>query len=430
MKQRLEALRDEKQTNSENTLLLIAYLESRGHRGKVLAFNGSNKGELSSRIYQDWVEAHQGSSRLTGSRPVDMRTALIDFFRDEGEILIATEAAAEGVNLQFCSLVINYDLPWNPQRIEQRIGRCHRYGQKHDVVVINFLNQRNHADRRVLELLTEKFKLFDGVFGASDDVLGSIESGVDFEKRILEIYEQCRSQEQIEAAFQALRQEMDAEIQSRMDETRQALLEHFDEDVHKRLRLQLENAKSRLDEFGRLFWDLTQTLLAERARFEEEHLRFHLLDSPVPEAPTGLYHLISKQSPGAVKEDPHAQLYRLSHPLGEHVIETGCALEVNESLLEFDISHHPTRLLQVEALKGKQGLLALGHLRVDSFEREDYLLFSGSIEGEGALDPETARKLMRCAAQEMGFANLDATERERLDAELKRHAKATLSRSL
>jgi superfamily II DNA/RNA helicase len=61
--------------------------------------------------------------------------------------MIATEAASEGVNLQFCSLVMNYDLPWNPQRIEQRIGRCHRYGQKHDVVVINFLNERNEADR-------------------------------------------------------------------------------------------------------------------------------------------------------------------------------------------------------------------------------------------------------------------------------------------
>ena len=57
-------------------------------------------------------------------------------------IMIATEAGAEGINLQFCSLVINYDLPWNPQRIEQRIGRCHRYGQKHDVVVVNFLNAR------------------------------------------------------------------------------------------------------------------------------------------------------------------------------------------------------------------------------------------------------------------------------------------------
>ena len=81
--------------------------------------------------------------------------------------MIATESGAEGINLQFCSLVVNYDLPWNPQRIEQRIGRCHRYGQKHDVVVINFLNRKNAADQRVFELLSEKFRLFDGVFGAS-----------------------------------------------------------------------------------------------------------------------------------------------------------------------------------------------------------------------------------------------------------------------
>ena len=106
--------------------------------------------------------------------------------------MIATEAGAEGINLQFCSLVVNYDLPWNPQRIEQRIGRCHRYGQKHDVVVVNFLNRTNAADQRVFQLLSEKFKLFEGVFGASDEVLGAIESGVDFEKRIASIYQQCR----------------------------------------------------------------------------------------------------------------------------------------------------------------------------------------------------------------------------------------------
>ena len=82
------------------------------------------------------------------------------------------------------SLVVNYDLPWNPQRIEQRIGRCHRYGQQHDVVVVNFLNRRNEADLRVFQLLSEKFQLFDGVFGASDEVLGALESGVDIERRI------------------------------------------------------------------------------------------------------------------------------------------------------------------------------------------------------------------------------------------------------
>lgn len=91
--------------------------------------------------------------------------------------------------------MINYDLPWNPQRIEQRIGRCHRYGQKNDVVVINFINESNYVDRRVYDLLDKKFNLFKGVFGSSDEVLGAVESGIDFEKKILDIYQQCRTPE-------------------------------------------------------------------------------------------------------------------------------------------------------------------------------------------------------------------------------------------
>ena len=154
---------------------LFRFLSANGHAGKLVLFSGTNNHEYSTAIYQRWLEEYKDTDRVTGSPQVDRRTALIDHFRkDEGtgaEIMIATEAAAEGVNLQFCSLIINYDLPWNPQRVEQRIGRCHRYGQRFDVVVINFLNTRNQADQRVLELLTEKFNLFSGVFGASDEVL-------------------------------------------------------------------------------------------------------------------------------------------------------------------------------------------------------------------------------------------------------------------
>jgi superfamily II DNA/RNA helicase len=145
----------------------------------------------------------------------NLRAALVDHFRDEASILIATEAAAEGVNLQFCNLVVNYDLPWNPQRIEQRIGRCHRYGQKFDVVVVNFLNKSNAADQRVYQLLDEKFRLFEGVFGASDEVLGAVESGVDFEKRIAAIYQKCRSPKQIEFEFDELQKELETEIMRR-----------------------------------------------------------------------------------------------------------------------------------------------------------------------------------------------------------------------
>ena len=106
----------------------------------------------------------------------------------------------------------NWPLPWNPQRIEQRIGRCHRYGQKHDVVVVNFLNKKNAADQRVYQLLSEKFRLFEGVFGASDEVLGTIESGVDFERRIAQIYQCCRTEEEIQSAFDKLQKEMEIEI--------------------------------------------------------------------------------------------------------------------------------------------------------------------------------------------------------------------------
>jgi len=109
---------------------LFDLLSGRGYKDQLVMFKGSNNDPHSRAIYEQWRERHAGQEVVTGSRPVDIKAAIVEQFRDRATILIATEAAAEGVNLQFCSLVVNYDLPWNPQRIEQRIGRCHRYGQK------------------------------------------------------------------------------------------------------------------------------------------------------------------------------------------------------------------------------------------------------------------------------------------------------------
>ena len=165
------------------------------------------------------------------------------------QILLSTEAGAEGLNLQFCNLVVNFDLPWNPQRVEQRIGRCHRYGQQRDVLVLNFLNRSNAADARLFELLERKLNLFDGVFGASDEILGALESGVDFERRVLDIYQSCRLPEEIDAAFDALRKDLESHIDQRMTETRAMLLERFDGDVRKRLRVAGEAAKEAVSRF-------------------------------------------------------------------------------------------------------------------------------------------------------------------------------------
>ncbi|HUL58568.1 MAG TPA: SNF2-related protein [Anaeromyxobacteraceae bacterium] len=173
----------------------------------------------------------------------DRRQALVEEFRDRTQILLMTEAGAEGLNLQFCNLVVNYDLPWNPQRVEQRIGRCHRYGQRRDVLVLNFLNRQNAADARLYDLLSQKLALFDGVFGSSDEILGALGSGIDFERRVLDIYQSCRSGDEIDQAFATLRTELDQRIASRLAAARALLFERFDGEVRSRLRLAEQQAR-------------------------------------------------------------------------------------------------------------------------------------------------------------------------------------------
>ena len=246
-----------------------------------------------------------------------MRAALVDCFRDEAAFMIATEAAAEGINLQFCNLVVNYDLPWNPQRIEQRIGRCHRYGQKFDVVVVNFLNKNNAADQRVYELLDEKFRLFSGVFGASDEVLGAMESGVDFEKRIATIYQKCRTPEQIQFEFDQLQQELEIKIAEGQRDAREKLLDNFDQEVVEKVRIQSHDF---LDRFNERLWLLTRYLLAPYARFEDGNYSFMLERNPFPGETIhpGPYRM------GKNVED--ANTYRVGHPLARRVLEWGAPL--------------------------------------------------------------------------------------------------------
>lgn len=402
------------------------FLEGNGYAGQVLTFNGTNKDDASGQIYKEWLAANKESGRATGSRQVDLRAAIIDRFRDQASVLIATEAGAEGLNLQFCSAIINFDLPWNPQRIEQRIGRCHRYGQKHDVVVINFLNERNEADRRVYELLEQKFNLFTGVFGASDDVLGSIEAGVDFERRILEIYQGCRSEEEIKTAFEKLRFELDEQIQTRMRDTRRLLLEHFDEDVHERLKVNLVGTQERLDRIGRLFWAVTRHTLQNYAEFDDQSFSFTLKNSPVAHVSQGRYHLISKTHENV----PGEYLYRLSHPLGEHVIHEASKRSCPPAEVVFDISGHSTRIAVVERLKGRSGWLSLQHLRIDSFDSEEYLLFSGMDDAGNNIDQETCEKLFNCSGQVRAVQAIPDSVKERLMRDQERHVKATLAKNL
>lgn len=370
---------------------LVRVLSETEHQGKIVLFNGSNNDEQSKQIYQQWYERHQGSDRISGSRTADMRSALVDYFREEAHVMIATEAAAEGINLQFCSLVVNYDLPWNPQRIEQRIGRCHRYGQKHDVVVVNFLNRNNAADQRVFELLAEKFALFDGVFGASDEVLGSIESGVDFEKRIVRIYQECRSSEEIQASFDELQRELETEIDESMKLTRKKLLENFDEEVHEKLRVNLKESTEFLNKYENWLWELAKYALHQHADFLSEGTAFQLNSNPFTSnsVPLGLYQM------GRHVEDGH--IFRIGHPLAQHILNDAGSKILPNAEITFDYSGHPLKISILEPLVGTSGYLSLARLSVESFEEEDHLIFSAITDDGTIIDGEQAHKLFSLA---------------------------------
>ncbi len=379
-------------------------LEARGYKDEIVLFNGSNNDPLSNKIYQTWMKKHQGTDRITGSKTSDKRAAIVDHFRDTATIMIATEAAAEGINLQFCSLVVNYDMPWNPQRIEQRIGRCHRYGQKFDVVVVNFLNKNNAADQRVYQLLDEKFKLFDGVFGASDEVLGTIESGIDFEKRIVKIYQTCRTTEAIQLAFDFLQKEMEPEIEQGIDVTRKKLLENFDTEVHEKLKINLQQSKDYLTKFENWLWQITQFSLAPFATFNNSENSFFLNSNPFASEPIhpGPYKVGKKnigETHKAEEQKPDTNLYRVGHPLAQKVIDKCKQEKLSLQELEFDYSGSGKIISILDNIKGKSGWLQAKQLSLSSFEEEDHILFAAIDDDGNNLLPEQSQRLFSLEAK-------------------------------
>ena len=211
-------------TESKRTQKYIAEeLRKNGYDEEdILLFNGDFDDAMTKEIYRTWQVKNYGNANY--GRSVEYKHAIVDYFRSNAKILICTDAGSEGLNLQFCNTVINYDLPWNPMKIEQRIGRCHRYGQEHDVVAINLLNTQNAADQRVYDILARKFELFEGVFGASDIALGALESGTSFEKMVLQIYQTCDTTAEFKKAFDKLDRKLNAKRDKKARELRTLLL--------------------------------------------------------------------------------------------------------------------------------------------------------------------------------------------------------------
>lgn len=373
---------------------LLEYLETNGYENQVICFNGTNNSPKAMSIYRKWLDDNKGSNRISGNSMIDKKQALVDYFKENAQIMVATEAGAEGINLQFCSMIVNYDMPWNPQRIEQRIGRCHRYGQKFDVVVINFVNKSNYADQRVYELLSSKFQLFDAVFGCSDEVLGALESGIDIERRVGQILRECRTDFEIKEAFDKLQKELEEIIAARVKQTRVSLLENFDEEVIEKLKFRQSTDSQRVDRYNRHLWKLALSILDDNIQDVDNDRYTFYLPCNLDYIQSGIYSL-SKDVLGATQ-------IRISHPIGQFITEKGLNEPNRIFEVEFNQTGYAYRQSLLEEYIGCSGWANLHLITSENSLDGEEVLISSCITDDGEILPnEFLFKLFEVEGKEL-----------------------------
>jgi len=289
-------------------------------------------------------------------------------------------------------LVINYDLPWNPQRVEQRIGRCHRYGQKSDVIVINFLNENNRAEQRILELLTEKFQLFSGVFGASDQILGAIESGFDFERRIADIVRTCRSTTEIESSFDKLQDELSDKISSKMQSTRKALIDNLDVAVQEKLRISRDESNDYLSRYEQRLWELLKYSVSDIAELNDVDHSLKIRQSNLPGVPAGSYYLGNDASREGHK-------IRLHHPIAIHTLENAKAAPTPGARLTFVYTGSNMINKAMEPHIGDSGTLTIQRYALSSeVQTEEHFIVIAKTRTGKLIPSDVAERMLELPA--------------------------------
>jgi Helicase conserved C-terminal domain/SNF2-related domain len=380
---------------------------------EITLFRGVNDSERAKQAYARWKaeELPRLPPGSTPSRDVAVRLALVHEFRTRSRIFISTEAGAKGLNLQFCETVINYDLPWNPQRIEQRIGRCHRYRQERDVTVINFTSRDNEAQQLTFEILSQKLDLFGKVLDASDTVLHEPRTdspeifvsalSTDFETDLRNIYSRSRTVEEMTREIAALRDKI-AERRDTYEKeyrrTSKIIESHFDDDVRKVFRCLRDDLPNGLAGLDRDLANLVDGFLTAQAipfqrANEDGRIVFDLEDDAVlpPEFGQG-----RKFATGDARRLKDTEALNLLHPLVQHAIAEARAWPGGGAIQLLLPPSAPPELL---ALAGKKGLLCAVMVTYDGFEPVQSLLGAAVVDGM-PIDPALATEILRLPAME------------------------------
>ena len=385
---------------------------------EITLFRGHNASVRARRALERWME-EEGNALPRANRPspeVAMRLALVHEFRTRSRVFISTEAGAKGLNLQFCDTVINYDLPWNPQRIEQRIGRCHRYGQRRAVTVINFIARDNEAQRLTFEILSQKLDLFGTVLGATDEVLhrpGAVASeslagtmGADFELQLRRVYERARTLDEVAEELRALREAMDArkrDFEAAVKRTEELIQRRFDSTVRATFRRIQAELPGELAQFDRsveqVVVDYLQAAgIEHRLERRGDSVEVRLRDGAA--GPAELTGVVGGVIGPAIAGSPLTPVH-LGHPL-----VTAALAHARDAI---DGRHFhvviEARGDELGALRGRRGHVRLVRVRHRSLEETEELLPVVVLAGDDVpLPVELARALLAAPMRDAGTA--------------------------
>lgn len=394
--------------------------------GDITLFRGTNDGPRAFEALERWHQDQLAHVPKTAhpTKEVAIRLALVHEFRTKSKVFISTEAGAKGLNLQFAGTLINYDLPWNPQRIEQRIGRIHRYGQEKDVLVINFAAEGNEAQKLTLEILTQKLDLFGTVLGASDEVLhqpttdspetlaGAL--GADFETRLRRIYERARTRDEIEAELVALRESIGEEREKfeRMHARTASLIEsRFDEQVKKVFRRIQETLPAELASFDR---DVERVVTGYLSAIGAPYERLPVVDG------VRLVVAACDRLPAELRAGFVAHLGDPRAADGAELLHTGHSLvraAVEEARAGTAVPFAVRLRAPVGMSAGVRGRLRVVKVHYTGYEPLERLVTVALLEGEPTpLSPDAARALLGALAQDADALDVQISEDDLADA--------------
>jgi len=386
----------------------------------ITLFRGVNDSARAQQAYARWQQ-EEGARLAAGTKPsreVGVRLALVHEFRTRSKILICTEAGAKGLNLQFCETVINYDLPWNPQRIEQRIGRCHRYSQQRDVTVVNFIATDNEAHRLTFEILSQKLDLFGRVLDASDHVLHEPRTdapelmvgalSVEFENDLRSIYSRSRTIDEVTREIAALRDKISGRreaFEKEYERTSQIIESRFDESVRKVFKRLREELSGSLADLDRDLADLVDGYLNARAvefhrSNEAGRVVFEIAPGAVlpPEIGDG-----RRFATGDARGLTDAESLNLAHPLVRAAIDLARSWSGDGSLT---LQAAPGSPPELAALAGKAGVMCVAVVDYVGFEPVQRLV-AGAVVGGAPIDPSLAAQLLHLEATDRAALKVD-----------------------